>query len=342
MTSPRKQQISLANTPYYHCITRCVRRAFLCGEDKHSGQSFEHRRGWIEDKLHFLTTVFAIEMCAYAVMSNHYHVVLFVDEDKAKQWSMNEVLERWHRLHKGTLLTQQYLNGDNLATPLVDMVNATAEIYRQRLMDISWFMREINEKVARQANQEDECKGRFWEARFKSQALLDEAALAACMAYVDLNPVRANIADTPETSNHTSVKLRCEQAKASENTRHKANHKDNQTDNISNQPNTLMSFVGNPRENMPKGLPFDLTDYLQLMDITGRSIREDKHGFIEQSQPEILKRLNISAAHWLTITTEFRTQFHGAVGREAALTDFCEHQHFKRRQNLSHCNRLFA
>ena len=70
--------------------------------------------------------------------------------------------------------------------------------------------------------------------------------------------------------------------------------------------------------------------------------REDKHGFIEQSQPEILKRLHISAAHWFIITTEFRTQFHGAVGREAALTDFCEHQHFKRRQNLSHCNKLFA
>ncbi|WP_412842119.1 transposase, partial [Cognaticolwellia aestuarii] len=215
-------------------------------------------------------------------------------------------------------------------TPLVDMVNVTAEIYRQRLIDVSWFMREINEKVARQANQEDDCKGRFWEGRFKSQALLDETALVACMAYVDLNPVRANIADTPENSNHTSVKLRCEQAK------------DSQTNNISNQPNTLIPFIGNPREDMPKGLPFDLIDYLQLMDITGRSIREDKHGFIEQSQPAILTRLNISAAHWFIITTEFRTQFHGAVGREAALTDFCEHQHFKRRQNLSHCKKLFA
>jgi hypothetical protein len=103
MTTPRKQQISLADTPYYHCITRRVRRAFLCGEDKHSGQSFKHRRGWIEDKLHFLTTIFAINVCAYAVMDNHYHVVLFVDEEKAKRWSMSDVLERWHRLHKGTL-----------------------------------------------------------------------------------------------------------------------------------------------------------------------------------------------------------------------------------------------
>ena len=267
MTTPRKQQISLADTAYYHCITRCVRRAFLCGEDKYSGQSFEHRRGWIEDKLHFLTQVFAINVCAYAVMNNHYHVVLFVDEEKAKQWSMTEVLERWHRLYKGTLLTKQYLNGDTLSEPLLDTVKATAGTLRRRLIDISWFMRYINEGVARAANQEDDCIGRFWEARFHSQALLDEAAIAACMAYVDLNPIRANIADTPETSSHTSVKQRFEQAKTGK------------------QPSTLMPFVGNPRQDMPKGLPFDLTDYLQLIDITGRSIREDKHGFIEQSQP---------------------------------------------------------
>ncbi|AZQ84609.1 transposase [Colwellia sp. Arc7-635] len=324
MTTPRKQQISLADTPYYHCISRCVRRAFLCGEDKYSGQSYEHRRGWIEDKLHFLTQVFAIEVCAYAVMSNHYHVVLCVDEEKAKQWTMSEVLERWHRLYKGTLLTNQYCHGDTLSEPLLDMVKATAETYRKRLIKISWFIGYLNENIARAANQEDNCKGRFWETRFKSQALLDEAAIAACMAYVDLNPIRANIADTPENSNHTSVKLRCEQAKTGQ------------------QPNTLMAFVGNPRKDMPKGLPFDLTDYLQLIDITGRSIRADKHGFIEQSQPEILKRLNISAEHWLIITTEFRTQFHGAVGRETALSDYCEHQDFKRRQNLSHCNKLFA
>jgi len=324
MTTPRKQQISLADTPYYHCISRCVRRAFLCGEDKYSGQSYEHRRGWIEDKLHFLTQVFAIEVCAYTVMSNHYHVVLFVDEEKAKQWTLSEVLERWHRLYKGTLLTNQYCHGDTLSEPLLDMVKATAETYRKRLIKISWFIGYLNENIARAANQEDDCKGRFWETRFKSQALLDEAAIAACMAYVDLNPIRANIADTPENSNHTSVKLRCEQAKTGQ------------------QPNTLMAFVGNPRKDMPKGLPFDLTDYLQLIDITGRSIRADKHGFIEQSQPEILKRLNISAEHWLIITTEFRTQFHGAVGREAALSDYCEHQNLKRRQNLSHCNKLFA
>ena len=324
MATPRKQQISLVDTPYYHCVARCVRRAFLCGEDALSGQSFEHRRGWVEDKLHFLSQVFAIDVCAYAIMSNHYHVVLFIDEEKANQWSMNDVLERWHRLHKGTLLTQQYCRGDVLAKPLMDIVKATAEVYRKRLMKISWFMGYINESIARAANQEDNCTGRFWEGRFKSQALLDEAAIAACMAYVDLNPIRANIANTPESSEHTSIKLRCEHAKQSQ------------------QPNRLMPFVGNPRENMPKGLPFELADYLQLIELTGRCIREDKRGFIEDSLPSILSRLNISAENWLIITTEFRTQFHGAVGHEDALSDYCEHQQFKRRQNLSHCNKLFA
>lgn len=324
MATPRKQQISLVDTPYYHCVARCVRRAFLCGEDALSGQSYEHRRGWVEDKLHFLSQVFAIEVCAYAVMSNHYHVVLFVDEAKAKQWHISEVLDRWHRLHKGTLLTQQYCRGETLAKPLLDIVKATAEVYRKRLMKISWFMGYINEGIARAANQEDNCTGRFWEGRFKSQALLDEAALAACMAYVDLNPIRANIAKTPESSTHTSVKLRCEQAKKSQ------------------QPHTLFPFVGYPRKNIPKGLPFDLSDYLQLIELTGRCIREDKRGFIEESQPSILSRLNISAENWLIITTEFRTQFHGAIGHEDVLSDYCEHQQLKRRQNLSHCNKLFA
>jgi hypothetical protein len=221
-------------------------------------------------------------------------------------------------------LTQQYCHGEVLAKPLLAIVKATAEVYRKRLMKISWFMGNINEGIARAANQEDNCTGRFWEGRFKSQALLDEAALAACMAYVDLNPIRANVAKTPESSTHTSVKHRCEQAKKNQ------------------QPSTLLAFIGNPRKNMPKGLPFELKDYLKLIDLTGRCIREDKRGYIEENQPAILNRLNISVENWLIITTEFSRQFHGAIGHEDVLSDYCKHQKLKRRQNLSHCNQLFA
>ena len=96
----------------------------------------------------------------------------------------------------------------------LDLLAKQVSDWRSRLTNISWFMRVLNEKIARMANKEDECTGRFWEGRFKCQALLDEQALMACMVYVDLNPVRANMAATPEESEHTSVKSRCKAAKS--------------------------------------------------------------------------------------------------------------------------------
>ena len=162
MAIARKQQISLLDTPYYHCVSRCVRRAYLCGEDNVSGKNYEHRRGWVEDKLLSISQVFAIDVCAYAVMSNHSHLVFFIDEQRAKAWSMDEVITRWHQLFKGTFLTQQYCRGEKLIAPLQEMVNATAEVYRERLMNISWFMRILNEDIARKANGEDNCTGRFY------------------------------------------------------------------------------------------------------------------------------------------------------------------------------------
>ncbi len=108
MPKARKSQISLLDTPYYHCVSRCVRRTFLCGEQ--DGKSFEHRRQWGEDRIHTLSEVFAIDVCAYAVMSNHTHVVLHVAMDKAEAFSTEDVIQRWHTLYKGTLLTQRYLS----------------------------------------------------------------------------------------------------------------------------------------------------------------------------------------------------------------------------------------
>ena len=198
MPQPRKNQISLIDTPYYHCVSRCVRRSFLCGKDKFTGQSYEHRRGWVEERLLFLSSVFSIGICAYAVMNNHTHVVLCVDKDLAQSWSMEEVIRRWHQMYQGTLLSQKYQRGDKLSKGECISLDETVKIYRQRLYDISWLMRNLNEYIAREANKEDKCTGRFWEGRFKSQALLDERAVLACMAYVDLNPIRAKMDTTLE------------------------------------------------------------------------------------------------------------------------------------------------
>ena len=162
MPKPRKQQVSLDTTPYYHCVSRCVRRAFLCGEDIVTGQSYEHRRGWIETRLLELADIFAIDIAAYAVMSNHFHVVLHIDAKRAESWTEREVMERWHRLFKGSMFSQKYIQGEKLSnaekTVLSDLVNE----WRQRLMSISWFMRCINEPIAREANKEDDVTGRFY------------------------------------------------------------------------------------------------------------------------------------------------------------------------------------
>jgi len=71
MTQARQNIISLSDTPYYHVMGRCVRRAFLCGEDSVTGKSYEHRKLWITDRLKVLSFVYTIDICAYAVMSNH-------------------------------------------------------------------------------------------------------------------------------------------------------------------------------------------------------------------------------------------------------------------------------
>jgi REP element-mobilizing transposase RayT len=333
MPRPREFQISLSDTPYYHCISRCVRRAFLCGKDKQTQQSYEHRRPWVEDKIEYLPQVFAIEVCSYAVMSNHTHLVLHVNEQQALNWNTAEVLTRWHKVFKGTLLTQKYLSKINESPELsTEQLTASEQvaieqitvIYRKRLMDISWFMRVLNEGIARQANKEDNCTGRFLEGRFKCQALLDESALLACMAYVDLNPVRAKMATTPETSEYTSIKQRI-------------HHALNQT-----QPKTLKSFAGNPKKDMPDGIPFELKEYIELVELTGRCIREDKAGHIDNNLPTLLERLNIEPDNWLVMTKQFTTVFHGAVGNEHVLQNFSENLQLKRRPNLSSCRRLLA
>ncbi len=208
MTRARRELIALESTPYYHCISRCVRRAFLCGEDSLTGNNYEHRKIWVTDRLRELAGLFAIDICAYAVMSNHYHLVLRIDRRKAESWDDHMVIDRWAVLFKPPLLVLNYQKGLSQSDAEIRAARELVWKWRERLTDISWFMRCLNEHLARRPNEEDCCRGRFWEGRFKSQALLDEAAVLTCMSYVDLNPVRARLAETPETSEFTSIQQR--------------------------------------------------------------------------------------------------------------------------------------
>ena len=315
MALPRKRQISLIDTPYYHCVSRCVRRAYLCGQDALTGNSYEHRRHWVEKRLLLLGTAFTIDVCAFAVMSNHTHVVLHVDKDKALALTDMEVLLRWQSIHRPSFLAQQFIDTQVLPEDEAQRLTlkSTIAVYRQRLYDISWFMRELNEYIARKANREDDCTGHFWEGRFKSQALLDESALIACMAYVDLNPIRANLATTPDTSDHTSIKLRIEDAKQGR------------------QPRTLMPFTGTPSPNQPKGLPLYLSDYLELVDITGRLVHPNKSGRIDINSNPILTRLGLDSDTWQTLSLSFESTFNVAAGSTEALQLYQMHTQRKRR-----------
>jgi REP element-mobilizing transposase RayT len=288
MTQSRASQISLDDTPYYHCICRCVRRAFLCGRDHYSGEDYEHRRQWVVDRLALLVEVFAVDLCAYAVMSNHYHLVLKIDRHRALSWSSEEVAARWMRLFSGHPLVTRWQAG---VADAAETLRALEIIdgWCARLFDLGWFMKCLNEHLARRANEEDKCTGRFWESRYKSQALLDEKSLLRCMAYVDLNPVRAGLAETPETSDYTSVQQRSVALKQG------------RLEEGAAVPQ-LLPFVDEhtiEAEDEDTLSRVRLLDYLELVDATGRAIVAGKRGVIAGDAAGVLERLNIDQRAWL-------------------------------------------
>jgi putative transposase len=298
MTKPRRELVSLGDTPYYHCVSRCVRRAFLCGDDHYSGRDYSHRKEWVKERLAVLSGVFAIELCAYAVMSNHYHLVVCIRRETADAWTDDEVIDRWRRLFKGPPIVQRYAAGDALSVAEQSHLAGYVPEWRRRLTDISWYMRCLNEHLARRANREDEVSGRFWEGRFKCQALLDETALITAMAYVDLNPVRAGLTKRLEESHDTSVKQRLEAITLPE------------------MPGAvpLKAFVGSERGDDTDGLPFNFQDYLALVDWSGRTIRDDKCGVIDQRAPRLLDVLGISDEEWLPTVTALQRRFELVMG----------------------------
>ena len=209
MTTARAEIFSPEEPGFYHCISRCVRRAFLCGFDRYTSKSFEHRKKWVRQRLKELLELFAVDCLAYAVMSTHLHSLLRNRPDLADRWSDDEVARRWRRL-----FPRRRKSGGAAEEPSAQEIgeitsdSALVTVYRRRLSDLSWFNRCLNEHIARRANAEDKCTGRFWEGRFKCIRLETSAAILACSVYVDLNPIRAGLAETLEDSNFTSVQDR--------------------------------------------------------------------------------------------------------------------------------------
>jgi len=329
MPTARKHQVDLTVTPYYHCISRCVRRAYLCGHDRVSNRDFDHRKQWLVDQLHQLTKVFAIRICAYAIMSNHYHLVLFVDSSLAMSWSDEEVVSRWASLFpmsKAKIWTDlNIINFENMTKEQQEEIIK----WRDQLHDISWFMRKLNEFIARQANKEDDCTGRFWEGRFKSQALLDESALLTCMTYVDLNPIRAGICKTPETSDFTSIQQRL-----------KAYQKHQPTDSLCDfEVDEVDGDQGN--DLVPGVIPCTQKEYFKLVDATGRLVKSEKAGAIPEHLAPILSRMKIDPNTWLDTVKSLGRAFYGFIGRSENIEAHMMSLDKKRIHGLKSARRAF-
>lgn len=321
---PRSQLISLDATPYYHVVSRCVRRQFLCGIDARTGRDFSHRRDWIRTRIFELAEVFAIHICAYAVMSNHFHLVLSVDRMRALEWNDHEVARRWVKLFGGASLVRSFVSGEKLSEAQLAAVELKIAEYRKRLFDISWFMRCLNEPIARMANAEDNVTGRFWEGRFKSQALLDEPALIATMAYVDLNPIRAAMAETPEESGYTSIQQRVLEQDPKVAAR-KPHAIERLPEDLQAAIGKLMPFVDQANGDPERAIPYEAEDYLDLVDWSGRAVVEGKRGSIPEDLPPILDRLKIDPAAYVRfINRKEKSRFGSFIGPIDAMRNLAE------------------
>ncbi len=277
-----------------HCVSRCVRHAFLCGVDAMTGRSFEHRRAWLEERILALPQSFAVAVHAYAVMHNHFHIVVQTNPKAPWDWDDETVARRWLALPMAPREDPQSL--EQGVRELCEN-RERLHVLRERLGSLSWFMRFVKEPIARRANREDQCRGRFWEGRFKTQVLLDETAILACMVYVDLNPVRANIASTPERSEHTSIAKRLN---------------DNRSLDQRLQP--MGSSIGTESLNISE------REYAELVDWTGRIWHPNKPGAIDVAAPPLLERLAIRERQWRLQVPATESHYKRAIGTVESLT----------------------
>lgn len=303
MPYARKCLVSLRDTEFYHVTSRCVRRSWLCGYDDLSKQDYSHRKTWIIERLSQLASVFAIDICAYAVLSNHYHLVVRVDCNRAIAWSDAEVVTRWTRIFNEPPLIERWRSGE-ATTAELDEAHKIIDCWRSRLYTLSWFMRSLNEPLARRANAEDDCSGCFWESRFKSQALVDEAGLLTAMAYVDLNPVRAGIAATAEESDFTSISQRVRDYSGS------------RPDSSAGVP--VLPFQDGTGRHGCNRVPYRFEDYRDLLRWTAHS-RPGSRPEASELPPRLIQEVGINADTWQRSMQLDGNIFGRAIGRLQSL-----------------------
>jgi REP element-mobilizing transposase RayT len=341
MTIARSRLIDPTVTRWYHCVTRCVRRAFLLDDEKH------HRKEWLENRLKELADCFAVAVGGFSVMNNHLHVLVRLDPEISAAWSDEEVVRRWGRLcpprdksRRPLPVSEEWIQCRLKDVPWV----ATT---RERLKSLSWFMKYLKEPLARLANRQDKARGAFFESRFKSVAILDEEALLATCVYIYLNPIAAKIADTPETSDHTSIKQRLAHVEAQGQTAQLEAARDGSVagslaaagleESLWLCPIEDRRELDSSREGMMDGI--SLGSYARLVDYTGRLFRPGK-AMISAGLAEIFQRLGSNAESWRFRMDKLRkSQLPGRffAASQAKLQQVAEHFEVRSVVNLARC-----
>ena len=308
MTTARSRTVADDPNALYHCSSRCVRRAYLCGFDNVSGKDYSHRKDWIRDRIKFLRGIFCIDIATYAVMCTHLHLFIRVLKEMLSKLSDEEVARRW------LMLYPRRRNKDGSpCEPNKEEIRALALnaericVLRERLGSISWFMKSISEYIARLANREDGCKGRFWEGRFKCQRIDTEAGALSCSIYIDLNPVRAGMVSRPEESLYASVWERAQSISASSR----------------GEPGPMVDDWLMPIESSKERrglLSMSTEEYLSILDWAGRELKADKRGHIPKELEPILMRLKIKPDGFIKMTQNLGPRFYSVIGDEESLS----------------------
>ena len=377
---PRNEQFDPHSVCICHLVQRCVRRAYLAGEDAVSGKNYEHRREWIRCRMERLASVFGLDVLTYAILSNHLHIVVRTRPDVIADWSDSDVALRWLRVFPGRRIDEQLANPTtNDVETLANNVERIQEI-RVRLSNPSWFMKALCEPIARLANKQDEATGHFWEGRFKALAITDEAGLLACSMYVDLNPIRAAMAATPEESLHTSaydriqaiqgatipsaavdlVSMETEEAGKILKTSTPDQLKKRKADAKKRRGNSILRdawlsplFINERSSTGPQSsssgvrasdkgfLSLKLSDYLKLLDWTGRQRGSIQKAEIPSDLDPILKRIGIDGRMWCDLVWNFKKYFGrgSAAGSPASMKESASqrNRNFVRGQNAVSC-----
>jgi REP element-mobilizing transposase RayT len=345
MTTARSEIVDVNLTRWYHCISKCVRSAFLMADD-----AGNDRKQWIEDRLQLLAQNFAVAVGGFAVMDNHLHVLCRLDPHLSQEWTAEETVRRWMAVYPPRELDLDDPKIVNMWVEHQAKDDKLVATYRERLSNLGWFMKALKEPLSRLCNRADGVKGTFWEARYKSIAILDTEALLATCAYIDLNPVAAGIAEVPEKSEHTSIRQRVEHARQCDKLEALkaarlgsvagcraagAFEEDHWLVPLQDRRQITGSRRGPVREGMLNS--FSLGSYLLLVEYTGRLFRNGK-ARISDGVKDVLDRLGTSVEFWgerikkMMVSRDLRGCCFGC--KPESLTDFAAHRG-KRQSNLS-------